>query len=137
MIAFVVVITILGLLGGQGWKWARRFGIPVFTFIASRFRAVPVLLLALPLSMGYGVSSNLMSWLGNDTLVRLVYAFLISLFFTRKGLRHWFWSAALLIGAFQIHAGSMGHIGSLDILVEDIIRYGIIAILLLEHYIKE
>ena len=72
-----------------------------------------------------------------DSLVRLVYAFLISLIFTRKGLRKWFWSAFLLIGAFQVRAGSMGHIGSFDILVEDIIRYGIIAILLLEHYIRE
>jgi len=115
-----------GLSGGQGkqgGKAPRRFGIPAICLLIGW----PVgLLLAIPLSIGYGVDSILGNWLGNiEWLIRVVYALLLSLPFLFFGLWRWVWAAILLVVAFQVQAGSLGHLNAFgDILIEDIVRYG-------------
>lgn len=121
--------TFLGMFGGQKQKGARRFGILGLALTIDGFnkRAWPLVLIIPVLVLGYGENSVLYDKIGNDNLVRLVYGFLLSLPFLFYGWRRWIVACVLLIGAFQIHAGSLGHIGWFgDILVEDVARYGIL-----------
>lgn len=132
--------VIAGMAGGQGktgGKAPRRFGLPALAVFSGfsfgwdwRYLAfiglVPVLI------MGYGVNSKLMEVLGNDTIVRAVYAMLLSIPFVVFGLKRWMFAAVALIVAFQVRAGSLGNISWLgDILIEDIIRYGVLMALVL------
>jgi hypothetical protein len=124
-----VGIVVSGMYGGQKNKAVRRFGIPAICLLIGW----PIgLLLVLPLSMGYGVDSVLGAWLGHiEWLIRLVYALLLSLPFAFFGLRRWVFASILLVIAFQIQAGSLGRISFFgDILVEDVIRYGILGLLI-------
>ena len=89
------------------------------------------LLLIIPLCMGYGENSWLMNVLHIEFLVRFVYALFLSIPFAFFGFRRWVVAAIALITAFQIHAGSLGHISWFgDILIEDILRYGTLGVLI-------
>jgi len=129
----------LGMAGGQGktgGKAPRRFGIPGMAFLASlgdgfQWRDLVFLLLIPVLVMGYGTNSILMAWLGVEWLVRLVYALLLSVPFFLFGWRRGVFAAVLLAIAFQVQAGSLGHVSWFgDILIEDIVRYGILGVLI-------
>lgn len=132
-ILLTLATTFLGMFGGQKNKAARRFGIPGIALISGGIstRALPLLLLIPTLVMGYGESSWLRQTLGgSDILTRLVYGLLLSLPFLFYGLKRFLAAVILLIIAFQIRAGSLGHIGSFDILIEDIARYSLLGILI-------
>lgn len=130
------IITILGLAGGQGktgGKAPRRFGIPALAMLSSVWAGFNkkdlALLLLLPiLLIGYGVDSFLFNFLGqNEILTRLCKGFLLSLPFFVYGFKRWIISAIALVIAFQVQAGSLGHISWFgDILIEDICRYGVL-----------
>ena len=124
----IITITFLGMYGGQKNKGARRFGIPFFSILIKfkelKFKSLAFLLLIPILCLGYGENSFLMQILGDDTLVRLVYGFILSLPFLFFGIKKWLLSAILLPIAFSVRAGSLGNIGNFDILIEDILRYG-------------
>lgn len=133
-ILFVIGIIVLGLIGGQKNKGARRFGIPGLTFVAGlinfRWKNLSFLLLIPVLAMGYGENSFLMGIFHNDTLVRLAYAVILSIPFAFLGIKRFLIALPLIIGAFQIRGGSLASFGGFDILIEDIVRYGVIGILL-------
>lgn len=136
IMAFVGMV-ISGMFGGQKNKSARRFGLPLIALGISQedgfqWRDLTMLLLIPVLAMGYGENSVLMGWLGVDWAVRLVYAVLLSLPFLVYGIKRWGFAVASLIVAFQVHAGSLGHVEWFgDFLMEDIIRYGVLAALVL------
>lgn len=139
-IAFVLTVIILGLIGGQKQKGARRFGIPGLSFLAASFnglswRNLPILLLIPTLVMGYGENSILMRWLHNDTLVRLVYALLLAVPFIFIGLKRFAVAFVILAVAFQIRAGVLFSIGTFQVLIEDIVRYATLGGLIFFNFV--
>jgi hypothetical protein len=132
-------MVIAGMAGGQGktgGKAPRRFGIPIICLLVG-FPAG--LLFVFPLSMGYGVDSVLGDWLWHiEWLVRLVYALLLSLPFYFAGLWRGVVASVLLVAAFQVHAGSLGHISWFgDVLIEDIIRFCTLAALIIFNIFRK
>ncbi len=133
-ILFVLVVIVMGLIGGQKEKGVRRFGIPGLAFILSigkfSWRNIGILGLMGILSIGYGENSWLMDIFHNDILVRVAYGTMLSIPFFLFGIKRGLVALALLIGAFQIRAGSLFSIGTFDVLIEDIVRYGALGITL-------
>jgi hypothetical protein len=134
-IALVLGIISLGMIGGQKSKGARRFGIPGLGAIVAAlsgvgWRSLAILLFMPILVIGYGENSWLMGVLHSDTLVRIVYAILLALPFFIFGVIRFAIAAPCLIVAFSIQAGSLGSFGGFDFLIEDIIRYGMLGILI-------
>lgn len=134
-ILFVIGIIIFGMIGGQKNKAVRRFGIPGGAFLLALlqgvgWRSVAILLFIPTLVMGYGENSWLMGLFHNDILVRIAYAFLLAIPFLIFGILRFCIALPCLIIAFVIKAGSLGNIGGFDLLLEDIIRYGVLAILI-------
>lgn len=135
IVAFFSFISgvLAGMRGGQKDKIVRRAGVPLTIlgfslFVHFRWRYLALLLLFIPLSMGYGVDSHLGSLLGHtEWAIRAVYALLVSFPFLVFGWIRWAITAILLILAYQVHAGSLGHIDWFgDLLIEDIIRFSTI-----------
>ena len=140
---FTIIGTMFaGMFGGQKNKATRRFGIPglavAMAWVSGRFKwkHLTFLLFAPILIMGYGEHSILYQWIGNDTLVRIVYGAILSLPFIVFGLRRWLLAMVSLVIAFSIRAGSFGTIMGFDILIEDIIRYGVLGILIAWNIFK-
>ena len=123
---------LLGMFGGQKSKGARRFGIPGLALLMGKFKknSLPFILLIPILIMGYGENSILMKWLGNDALVRIAYGIALSLPFLFYGIKRWLFALISLCIAFSIRAGSMGTVWGMDILIEDMIRYGALGVLI-------
>lgn len=130
----VITGTLMYMFGGQKNKATRRFGIPTFAVIMAwvsgkfKWKHLAFLLLIPILVMGYGEKSILMKLLNNEILVRLAYGILLSLPFLFFGLFRWLIAMVSLVIAFAIRAGSLGTIWGMDILIEDIIRGGILLI---------
>ena len=126
----------LGMAGGQskiGGKGTRRFGISGLALAMDGLgkRSWPLILLVPVLIMGYGDKSILMGWIGSEFLVRVAYGALLSLPFLFYGLKRWMVACIALVIAFQIIAGSVGYVSWFgDILIEDIVRYGVLGILI-------
>jgi hypothetical protein len=141
--SLMISILTLGAYGGQKNKGARRFGIPGIAFLVSlssklKWRSLIFLLLIPILVMGYGENSALMGFLGIEWLVRLAYALLLSLPFWLFGPRRGAFAAVSLALAFQLRAGSLGHISWFgDILIEDIARYGVLGFLVAFNIFRE
>ena len=124
-------VMFMGMFGGQKEKSVRRFGIPSLAFVMDWKRGWPFLLLIPVLVMGYGENSILMKWIGIEFIVRIIYATLLSVPFIFFGLWRFLFAVVLLSIAFLIHAGSIGYISWFgDILIEDIIRYGVLGALI-------
>jgi hypothetical protein len=131
-IGVVILITLAGMWGGQRDKWVRRYLTPLiatlYTKLKKKEKKAPLLLALIGiLSMGYGVNSFLRNKIcfNNDALTRVVYGLLLAipfLFFDK-----WYALIALPI-AFSIRAGGF-KIGKYDVLFEDIIRYGVLGVL--------
>lgn len=125
-------MVLAGMVGGQKNKSVRRFGLPGLAFLTAwrfdglQWRDAAFLLIAPVLVMGYGENSHLMGWIGVEWAVRAIYAFLLAIPFVFFGWRRWLCACVLLIVAFQVQAGSLGKIGPYDILIEDIVRYGVL-----------
>lgn len=124
-----------GMFGGQKEKGARRFGLPTIAtgfaigWNGFQWKDLSFLLLIPILCMGYGVDSILGAVVfHNEFLIRVLYSLLLSIPFIFYGLTRWVICAILLIIAFQIRAGSLGNISWFgDVLIEDLIRYGVLA----------
>ncbi len=131
----LLTIIFLGMFGGQKNKGARRFGIPFFSILIKfkrlKFKSLAFLFLIPILCLGYGKNSFLIQVLGNDTLVRIAYGFILSLPFLFFVFKKWLLSAILLIIAFSVRAGSLGRIGTFDLLWEDILRYGTLGFIII------
>lgn len=124
---FILLVVILGVVGGQKNKGARRFGIPMVSFFASLgkpFSKKNIIIFSFIglLSIGYGENSWAYTLFGNDTLVRIAYGAMLAIPFVFYGFKKFLIALPILIIAFSIHAGSFTF-GKLDILCEDIIRY--------------
>lgn len=139
-----ICMTLAGMRGGQKDKAWRRVGLPAIAIGAGwsfswSWKYLAFLLFVPILCLGYGVDSQLYNWMWQiEWLTRAVYAFLLSLPFFVFGLRRGIVAGILLILAFQIHAGSLGNIGWFgDILIEDILRYGTLAGLVLFNVMKK
>lgn len=124
-----------GMLGGQKGvtKGVRRFGIPSLAtllgfFSKNKKKCWVFTLLAPVLCVGYGENSVLMGWFNSDFIVRIVYGGLLSLPFLFFGIRKWVFTALSLMIAYSIRAGSLGVIFGMDILIEDICRYGVLGL---------
>ncbi len=135
-------IMFAGMFGGQKQKGVRRFGIPGIAILASlgkkfRWKHLAFLLFIPVLCLGYGQDSIFMRFLHFDFLVRIVYGILLSIPFIVFGLRKWLVALVLLAVAFSIHAGSLGQIAGIDILIEDIIRYGTLGCLIAFNIFQE
>lgn len=127
----VIGMVFCGMAGGQGrlpgGKAWRRFGLPaIAAFVTRRWQ---FLLLIPILCLGYGVDSQLGAICGHiEWLIRLVYAVLLSLPFLFFGRVRWIIACIALVAAFQVRAGSLWQISWFgDILIEDIVRYGTLA----------
>jgi hypothetical protein len=134
---FTIIGTMFaGMFGGQKNKATRRFGIPGLAVIMAwtsgkfKWKHLAFLLFCPILIMGYGEHSILYSIFHNDTIVRIVYGAILALPFIVFGLRRWICAMVLLVIAFSIRAGSFGTINGFDILIEDIIRYGVLGVLI-------
>lgn len=129
----VLGITLLGCLGGQINKSFRRYILPLLAFSytslkkkGKKWRAFYYLILIAVLSLGYGEHSKLRKFLkGSDTWTRIVIGLLCSIPFLFWG--KWYSLIALPV-AFSIRAGGI-KIGKYDLLFEDVIKYGVIGIL--------
>jgi len=138
----IIGIMFAGMFGGQKNKAARRFGISglavVMAWFSGKFKwkHLAFLLFAPILIVGYGEHSILYQWIGNDTLIRIVYGAILSLPFIVFGLRRWLFALVSLVIAFSVRAGSFGSIAGFDILIEDIIRYGVLGILIAWNIFK-
>lgn len=141
-VIIILGTNILWQIGGQICKAARRYGIPSLAILIGlwetfkahdskkeKLRVLFFLLLIAVLSMGYGVNSVIRKLFDKEWAVRLVYALLLSLPFLALTIYSdymlwWeFWvGTALLIGAFQVRAGLLFHVGTKDVLIEDIFR---------------
>jgi len=128
-------VTLAGMFGGQKEKGARRFGIPSIAALTGweswGWKVLFYLLLIPVLCMGYGHNSIFMKLLNNDTLVRMVYGATLGLPFFGFGVRRGAIACAVLLVAFLVRAGSAGQVWGMDILIEDIVRYGALAILII------
>ena len=121
-------ILLSGMYGGQKNKAVRRFGIPFIAIFTSftnwGWRSLCYLPMIGVLSMGYGVNSWLMGICGIEWVVRFVYAILLSLPFYGFSWKRGLIASFSLIIAFAVRAGSAGRVWGMDILIEDICRYG-------------
>src|SRR5574343_565612 len=135
-------MVLAGMFGGQRNKSVRRYGIPAIAvgmavkWDGFQWRDTCFLMLIPLLINGYGENSFLMSVLHNEILVRGVYALMLSLPFLLLGILRWVCSAVLLMAAFQVQAGSIGKLDGMDLLIEDICRYSVLAGLILFNIIK-
>jgi len=130
----VILITALGMIGGQCKKWTRRFVLPSVAITYQGFKekknkvkALISLCLMGILSMGYGQNS----WLkklcrGSDKAVRIVYGLIVSIPFIFFG--KWWASIALPI-VWSIRAGGFQLPNGKDWLWEDFMRYSCIGLL--------
>jgi len=131
-------MTLAGMYGGQKNKAVRRFALPglaIFTgwSFGWSWKYLAFLLFIPVLILGYGEHSKLYFILfESDTIVRIVYAILLSLPFFVFGWLRWIIACALLVLAFQVHAGSLGNVSWFgDFLKEDIVRYGTLSALII------
>lgn len=132
-----------GMAGGQGkigGKSLRRFGIPILSTgyalsVQLRWQYLVFLIYIPILSLGYGVDSQLGAICGHiEWLIRLVYAILLSIPLLIFWFCRWFVSLILLITAFQVQAGSLGHISWFgDVLIEDMVRYGVLMFVIISN----
>jgi len=126
-------IIFAGMFGGQKNKAVRRFGIPFIAIFTSftdwGWQSLFYLLFIPTLVCGYGVNSWLMGICGIEWVVRFVYAILLSLPFYGFSWKRGLIASFLLIIAFAVRAGSAGQVWGMDILIEDICRYGTLGIL--------
>ena len=140
-IGLVLGIITLGLIGGQKEKGARRYGIPGLSLLASlknwKWKRLSFIGLIPILSLGYGENSFLMGVLGNDSFVRLAVSVALSFPFMVFGLWRWVIALLGLSAVYQVHAGSLFTIGTFDVLIEDILRYGMLGILIVFNIRKE
>ena len=131
----VIVITIFGMLGGQGYKWIRRYLIPSLASLynatskkKNKLKSFVYLILMPILSMGYGENSKLKKLcFGSDTATRIVYGLLLSIpfWFFNKG-----YASLVLPLAFSIRAGRIPITKTKDFLFEDLIRYSTLGTLI-------
>jgi hypothetical protein len=77
-----------------------------------------------------------MQFIGNEIAVRAVYAALLSLPFYFSGWRRGLFATVALVAAFQVMAGSLGKIGPFDILIEDLVRYGVLGGLVVFNIVR-
>ena len=133
-------IMFAGMIGGQGrigniktGKGIRRFGIPFLSVLTGwadwGWQSLFYLLFIPTLVCGYGVNSWLMGICGIEWVVRFVYAILLSLPFYGFSWKRGLIASFSLIIVFAVRAGSAGTIWGMDILIEDICRYGTLGIL--------
>lgn len=134
-IIIVLLITALGMVGGQCKKWTRRFIMPslatIYTIISkekkNKIKGLYYLLLMGIISLGYGTDSWLRKVLGgSDTLTRLVYGLLVSIPFIFFGK----WYACIALPAvWSIRAGGFKLPNGKDWLWEDFARYSCLGVL--------
>ena len=133
-ILVVAIITICGMIGGQGWKWIRRYLIPSLASLytatkkKAKWKSFIYLILMPILSMGYGETSKLRRFLGgSDKLTRIVYGLLLSIpfWFVGKG-----YASIALPLAFLVKAGGIQITPTKDLLFEDLIRYSTLGTLI-------
>ena len=130
----IIIITVLGMIGGQGFKWARRYLLPIISTIyivskdrSKKAKAFLFLCLIGILSMGYGENSWLRKLLGgSDKLTRIAYGLIVSIPFLILG--KWYAAIALPI-AWSVRAGGFKITNTKDFLFEDLIRYSTIGVL--------
>jgi hypothetical protein len=135
MIFLSVPFVILAWMwGGQTEKWVRPVGVALSIYLIylafnlhTWYLGLPALMYGGELTFGYGEKSLFHKLAkGNDELIRIYYSIwcCIPVLVSCAIQGHWLrmLSCALIIGAFQIRAGSLGKIGKYDILIEDIAR---------------
>lgn len=134
-ILLYIAIVVLWQIGGQVWKPARRYFIPIITSWYAKTKKekkwrVGAFLgfLGLFLSMGYGENSKLMKLLKREWLVRLVYSLLI--WGAVCLVNFSYWGLLALVVAFQVRAGGI-KIGRYDFLFEDYFRASALALALI------
>jgi hypothetical protein len=130
-----LIIVVLWQIGGQCWKAARRFGIPLVVLISNlrnkkdkKKKYIGIALLSLVLSMGYGVNSKISKllkplikssfWL--EVAIRFVYSLFVCL--TCLLISGAWLPLLFVIGAFQIRAGGIKLSENYDFLFEDLFR---------------
>lgn len=131
----IVSIIVLWMAGGQYNKAFRRFGITAIIIGliiwktnagVAWWKLSPLFLIIPMLFRGYGVDSWIAKVFKKEWLIRVAYASMLSLPMALAGiLQHKLialLAIPLVIGAFQIRAGSLFHIGKKDFLIEDFFR---------------
>jgi hypothetical protein len=135
-------MVIAGMWGGQRDKAVRRQGVPSIAIATGwsfgwRWQYLGFIWLAIILTMGYGVDSKLGELLGHtEWLIRLVYGLLLSLPFYLFGLWRGLIASCALILAYSIHAGRLCGFMGYDILIEDLVRFGVLGALVIINIIK-
>lgn len=132
-----VVSVVLWCIGGQVWKGARRYVLPLFYFGTlfltkkekkDKIKSISILSMIGTNSMGYGKNSRIMQMLNNEILVRALYAAISCLPFVFLLTPFQFLiSSILIIFAFQLRLGAL-KIGKYDLLFEDVVRSSAIAL---------
>lgn len=135
MLEFLVIpITMaLGMLGGQGQKLYRRYGISIISSISTalilekkpaRKAYIAWLLLIAWLSGGYGEHSILMKIFKHDWLVRIVYGAILGSIFLIFG---FWWAPMAFASAYVVRAGGFPLWGR-DWLWEDYVRFNVLGV---------
>jgi len=128
-ILIVIVITALGMIGGQCHKYTRRYILPTVASAYMRkkgFKATIYLLLMGILSMGYGQNSKLRKICRTDTLTRIVYGILVSIPFLLFGK---YYAIIVLPLAWSVRAGGFEITPGKHFLYEDLCRFLTIGLL--------
>jgi len=141
-ICLIIAVNILWQVGGQCWKPARRYIIPVLASIYSlfvkdrgkRWACGIILALMAVLSLGYGEGSDIRKLFGgSDTITRIAIAVLIAAVLVTYGIvAHGFlWSHPVILAvnivAWQVRCGSV-RIWKYDLLGEDACRATALAV---------
>lgn len=134
MIFLCVPLVVLAyMLGGQLNKLWRPIGVPISIMAVyliwhnhAIWTAMPALLYAFILTLGYGKNSKLMKWLKSEQMVRIVLGCLVALPVLITVLLTGNWLALLgiplIVGVSCIRMGDWGSIEHFDILPVDIFR---------------
>jgi hypothetical protein len=133
---FVVMVVMAWELGGQYDKLFRRLGIPVAILCLGIWHSLhgevwwnklPLLLICPELFLGYGQGSWVAKHFNTEWVIRAVYGFLLWVPIAIVALLHGhvyfgLFSAVLIGGAFQIHAGALFMYRDKAFLIEDLFR---------------
>lgn len=130
----VIPITIvMGMVGGQGHKPFRRYGISLIASLATilivtdnykRKAYIAWLLLIAVLSGGYGENSKLMQVFKRDWIVRIVYGAIVGSIFLLFG---FWWAPVVFAAAYSVRAGGFAIWGR-DWLWEDFVRFSVLGV---------
>jgi len=132
----IPLVTVLGMVGGQCWKPARRFFVPIISVALYCYKCnrdgtrvdhkkvVALLAEAVALSSGYGENSKYYKLCGGRWwLVRLIYGLMVGFPVALAG---FVWGALIMPLAYMVRFNYSFKVGKYDFLWQDFYTYSLL-----------